>query len=165
MSEVARQYELVYIVNPDASEERLAALHGEVESIVSRFSGTLGPTENWGRRKLAYEIARHREGVYVIEALTGPGSMMRELDRRLRVVDDILRHLVIRIDDELQVAERAKARREAAAAKKQARQARRRATQTPEAGEGDAAGTPGAAANETPAGEVGEARNTGEAQS
>ena len=55
-----RQYELVYIVSPDASEQAIADLHTQVEQIVQRFNGTLDKTENWGRRKLAYEIGKAR---------------------------------------------------------------------------------------------------------
>ena len=69
-----RQYELVYIVSPDASEQAVADLHTQVEQIVQRFKGTLDKTENWGRRKLAYEIGHAREGTYVVETITGSGE-------------------------------------------------------------------------------------------
>ena len=83
----SRQYELVYIVTPDASEQEVADLHTQIEQIVQRFSGTFDKTENWGRRKLAYEIGHHREGTYVVETITGSGELMKEIDRRLRVID------------------------------------------------------------------------------
>ena len=101
-----RQYELVYIVSPDASEQDIADLHTQVEQIVQRFNATLDKTENWGRRKLAYEIGRAREGTYVVETITGSGELMKEIDRRLRVTDQVIRHLVVRVDEELRVAER-----------------------------------------------------------
>ena len=85
-----RQYELVYIVSPDASEQAIAELHTQVEQIVQRFNGTLDKTENWGRRKLAYEIGRAREGTYVVETISGSGELMKEIDRRLRVTDSII---------------------------------------------------------------------------
>ena len=66
-----RQYELVYIVSPDASEQAVAELHTQIEQIVQRFNGTLDKTENWGRRKLAYEIGHAREGTYVVETIAG----------------------------------------------------------------------------------------------
>jgi small subunit ribosomal protein S6 len=107
----SRQYELVYITSPDATEQQLADLHGQIEAIVSRFGGRIDNTENWGRRKLAYEIGRQKEGVYVLELITGPGEMVRELDRRLKVLDAILRHLVVRVDEELKVAEQTRTHR------------------------------------------------------
>jgi small subunit ribosomal protein S6 len=102
----SRQYELVYIVTPEASEQQVTDLHAQVEQIVQRFQGTLDKTENWGRRKLAYEIGHHREGTYVVETITGSGELMKEIDRRLRVTDQVIRHLVVRVDEELRVAER-----------------------------------------------------------
>jgi small subunit ribosomal protein S6 len=102
----ARQYELVYIITPEATDQEIADLHTQIEQIVQRFTGTLDKTENWGRKKLAYEIAHHREGTYVVETITGSGDLMKEIDRRLRVIDQVIRHLIVRVDDELRVAER-----------------------------------------------------------
>ena len=107
----ARQYELVYIALPDTTEEGLAELHTQIASIVERFGGSIERTEPWGRRKLAYEIGRQREGVYVLEVLNGPVTMTTELDRRLRVTDTVMRHLIVRVDEELAIAERSKTHR------------------------------------------------------
>lgn len=115
MSE-SRQYELVYIVAPETGEQELAELHAQIESIVSRFEGRIDNTEQWGRRKLAYEIGRHREGIYVLDLMTGPGDMIKEIDRRLKVIDHVIRHMVVRVDEEMRIAERRKAAREAAVA-------------------------------------------------
>ena len=121
MSQV-RQYELVYIVSPDASEQAVADLHTQIEQIVQRFGGTFDKTENWGRRKLAYEIGHHREGIYVVETITGSGELMKEIDRRLRVTDLVIRHLVVRVDEELKVADRTReARRSTQARRRTAR--------------------------------------------
>jgi small subunit ribosomal protein S6 len=101
-----RQYELVYIVSPDATEQQIADLHTQVEEITSRFSGKLEKSDNWGRRKLAYEIGPHKEGTYVLEVISGPGEMIKELDRRLRVSDQVIRHLTVRVDEDNRVIER-----------------------------------------------------------
>ena len=101
----SRQYELVYIVTPEATEQEVADLHTQIEQIIQRFTGTLDKTENWGRRKLAYEIGKHREGTYVVETITGSGELMKEIDRRLRVSDSVIRHLTVRVDEDLQRAE------------------------------------------------------------
>ena len=113
-----RQYELVYIVSPDASEQAIADLHTQVEQIVQRFHGTLDKTENWGRRKLAYEIGRAREGTYVVETISGSGELMKEIDRRLRVTDTIIRHLIVRVDEALRVAERLRSDRKSTQARR-----------------------------------------------
>jgi small subunit ribosomal protein S6 len=118
----SRQYELVYIVSPDGSETQVAELHTQIEQIVQRFQGTFDKTENWGRRKLAYEIGHHREGIYVVETITGSGELMKEIDRRLRVTDLVIRHLVVRVDEELKVADRTReARRSTQARRRTAR--------------------------------------------
>lgn len=108
-----KQYELVYIVAPEATEEQVADLHTQVETVVTRYQGTLDRTENWGRRRLAYTIGRHKEGIYVLEVLTGGGDLVKELDRRLKVLDIIVRHLIVRVDEDLRIAARAKATRQA----------------------------------------------------
>jgi small subunit ribosomal protein S6 len=134
----SRQYELVYVMTPDASDEQVAELHSQIEQIVQRFGGALDKTDNWGRRKLAYEIDHHREGIYVVETISGTGDLMKEIDRRLRVLDSVIRHLVVRVDEELRVADRTRAARKAT-------QARRRTARglppEPQPGEGRGDGT------------------------
>jgi len=109
----SRQYELVYVLAPETSEQAAAELHGQVEATVARFGGALEKTDNWGRRKLAYPIGPHREGIYVLDVVAGSGELMKELERRLRVNEQVVRYLVVRVDEELRAAERARARRKA----------------------------------------------------
>ena len=111
MSQI-RQYELIYIVASDATEQQITDLHTQVEEIVGRFSGKLDKTDNWGRRKLAYEIGPHKEGTYVLELITGTGELMKELDRRLKVIDQVVRHLIVRVDEEKKVVERTRTKRQ-----------------------------------------------------
>ena len=70
----ARTYELVYIVTPDATEEQIAAIHEQVEQTTKKMGGSLVKTDNWGRRKLAYAIQHHKEGVYILETIEGSGD-------------------------------------------------------------------------------------------
>ena len=113
-----RQYELVYIVSPETGEQETTDLHSQIEQIVQRFSGTIEKTDNWGRRKLAYEIGHHREGTYVVETIRGSGELMKEIDRRLRVTDAIIRHLIVRVDEDLRIAERQRDARKATQARR-----------------------------------------------
>jgi small subunit ribosomal protein S6 len=106
-----RKYELVYIVSPDATDDQVTDLHNQVDAIVQRLGGQFEKTENWGRRKLAYEIGRHKEGTYVLEAILGSGELMKEIDRRFKVTDLIIRHLIVRVDEEMAVVERKRATR------------------------------------------------------
>ena len=109
----SRQYELLYVVSPVVTEDGVTELHTRIEEIVQQLGGTIEKTDNWGRRRLAYEINRHREGTYVLELVNAPGSELSELDRRLRVMDELLRHSIVRVDEDLRKAARAKVRREA----------------------------------------------------
>jgi small subunit ribosomal protein S6 len=110
-----RKYELVYVVSPDASDDQVTDLQKQVEAIVQRLHGQIEKTDNappqWGRRKLAYEIGRHKEGIYVLNVINGSGELMKEIDRRLKVTDLVIRHLVVRVDEEQGVIERTRSRR------------------------------------------------------
>ena len=106
-----RKYELVYVVSPDATDAQVTDLHAQVEAIVQRIGGQIEKTDNWGRRKLAYEIGPHKEGTYVLELIEGTGELMKEIDRRFKVTDLIIRHLVVRIDEEQTVIDRTRTKR------------------------------------------------------
>ena len=106
-----RKYELVYLVSPDATDDQVTDLHAQVESIVQRMGGQIDKTDNWGRRKLAYEIGRHKEATYVLEVINGSGDLLKEIDRRLKVSELVIRHLVVRVDADQEVIERTRARR------------------------------------------------------
>ena len=107
-----RQYELVYILPPETPEQQVTELHEQLETIVTRLHGAIEKTENWGRKKLAYDIGHHKEGIYVLEVINGSGELMKELDRRLRVIDVVVRHMIVRADEERKVVERTRAKRQ-----------------------------------------------------
>ncbi|MGE3842274.1 MAG: 30S ribosomal protein S6 [Vicinamibacterales bacterium] len=106
-----RTYELIYILKPDSSEQQVAEIHTQVEAVVRKFAGTIQKTENWGRKRMAYDIGRHSEGIYVLELIDATGDIVKELDRRLKVSDTVIRHLVVRVDEDTRVAERRQAER------------------------------------------------------
>ena len=106
-----RKYELVYVVSPDASDDQVSELQTQVEGIVQRLNGQLEKTDNWGRRRLAYEIGRHKEGIYVLHVINGSGELMKEIDRRLKVFDNVIRHLVVRVDEHETVVDRHRSKR------------------------------------------------------
>jgi len=107
-----RQYELLYILPPDSTEQQVAELHEQIAAVVSRLNGQIEKTDNWGRRRLAYEIGPHKEGVYVLELINGSGDLMKEIDRRLRVLDQVVRHIIVRVDEEKQVVDRTRTKRQ-----------------------------------------------------
>jgi small subunit ribosomal protein S6 len=109
-----RQYELVYILPPETTEQQAADLHEQIEAIVARMRGAIEKSENWGRKKLAYDIGRHKEGVYVLEVINGSGELMKEIDRRMRVMEQVVRHMIVRVDEEKKVVDRTRTRRQSA---------------------------------------------------
>ena len=107
-----RQYELIYILPPETAEAQANEMHEQVAQIVTRLNGQIEKTENWGRRKLAYEIGHFKEGVYVLEVINGSGELMKELDRRLKVIDQVIRHMIVRVDEEKRVVDRTRTKRQ-----------------------------------------------------
>lgn len=114
----ARTYELIYILKPDATDQVVADIHTQVETVVQKFSGTIQKTENWGRKRLAYDIGRYSEGIYVLELIDAAGETIKELDRRLKVSDVVIRHLVVRVDEENRVVERRQTERKSERARR-----------------------------------------------
>ena len=106
-----RLYELVYTLPPDTAEQQVTELQSQVDAVVSRMHGQIANTENWGRKRLAYEIGHHKEGLYVLQVINGTGELMKELDRRLKVMDLVIRHMVVRVDEEKKVVERTQTKR------------------------------------------------------
>jgi small subunit ribosomal protein S6 len=116
-----RQYELVYIVPPETTEQQVAELHEQIGGIVTRLHGTIEKTDNWGRKKLAYDIGHHKEGVYVLEVINGSGELMKEIDRRLRVTDLVVRHMIVRVDEERKVIDRTRSKRQSESERRRVR--------------------------------------------
>src|SRR4026208_51062 len=106
-----RKYELVYGVSPDATDAQVADLQARVEQIAQRLGGKIDKTDNWGRRKLAYEIGRHKEGTYVLETIDGGGELMKEIDRRVKVSDLVIRRLSGRVDEDQAKIDRTRPKR------------------------------------------------------
>jgi small subunit ribosomal protein S6 len=134
-----RQYELVYILPADTTEQQVTELHGQIEAVVARLNGQIEKTDNWGRRRLAYEIAHQKEGVYVLEVINGSGELMKELDRRLRVMDLVIRHMVVRVDAEKKVVDRTRTKRQS---ESERRRVKRGLPPQRQPGEGRPAGEP-----------------------
>jgi small subunit ribosomal protein S6 len=113
-----RVYEVIFIVDPDTQEEEMTKLTGNLSGIITDQGGTVTRNEVLGRRQLAYRIGRKNEGVYVLFEVEGTGGEIAELERRMRVNDQIMRYMTVRVDEERQRAEKLKARRQRKAAKR-----------------------------------------------
>jgi small subunit ribosomal protein S6 len=113
-----RVYEVVFIVDPDTQEEEMTKLTTNLSGVITDQGGTVTRNEVLGRRHLAYRIGRKNEGVYVLFEVEGTGGEIAELERRMRVNDQIMRYMTVRVDEERQRAEKLKARRQRKAAKR-----------------------------------------------
>jgi len=95
---VRRDYELGFILSPEVSEEQTRAILDRVEQVVANHGGQIVRVNQWGRRRLGYPIERHRDGFYVfIDMILTPENVI-ELDRTLKVSEEVLRHLIKRRD-------------------------------------------------------------------
>ena len=93
MAKTNEKYELMYIINPDLSEEDTAAIADKFKALVEEH-GTLDEMELMGKRKLAYEINYHSEGYYVLVKFTSDPDFPKELDRILGITDGVIRSLI-----------------------------------------------------------------------
>jgi len=95
---VRRDYELGFILNPEVSEEQTRAILERIDQIVKNYDGQVVKVNQWGRRRMAYPIEHHRDGYYVfIDMILTPETVL-ELDRNLKVSEEVLRHIVKRRD-------------------------------------------------------------------
>ena len=106
-----RKYEIMFIVRPDVPEEELSKLISQMESVVSNSGGKVEKVDKMGRRRLAYRVKRQREGFYVLFTLEGSGDTVKEFERRLKVIDTVIKFLTVRMDDQLKRGEKKKALR------------------------------------------------------
>jgi small subunit ribosomal protein S6 len=115
-----RNYELVFIVDPDAADDEVMRLSEGVQKIITGQGGSIVKTEMMGKRQLAYEINHKKDGTYVLLEVEGSGKEIAEVERRMRVNDQILRYMTIRVDEDRRRAEKLKERRARKAAKQPA---------------------------------------------
>ncbi len=101
-----RDYELAFILNPEVNEEQTQAILGRVNQVVANYGGRIVKVNQWGRRRLAYPIERHRDGLYVFIDMILTPETVTELDRTLRVSEEVLRHMMKRRDPKVVQKER-----------------------------------------------------------
>jgi len=113
-----RIYEIMFIVRPDVPEEDLDKLIAQFEGIVTSTGGKVQKAEKWGRRRLAYEVKRCREGQYILFTIECDPPTVKEFERRLKVADPVVKFLTVRVDQELKRLAKVKKKRELRAARR-----------------------------------------------
>jgi len=128
-----RQYDLIFICRPDTPEADVDKIIATLDHAASEKGGKIEKTEKWGRKRMAYRVQRMREGYYVFMVVrSSHGEVVKELERRLKVADAVIKYLTVRVDEELKRQEKLKKHRE----KRAARRPRKSATAPPAAAAG-----------------------------
>jgi small subunit ribosomal protein S6 len=100
----AREYETIYILRPDVAREQAERVSNRVQEVVAREGGKLTCVETWGRRQLAYRVAKYRRGIYVYVKYVGVGDLVSEIERNLRMLDDVIKYQTVKVRDGVDLA-------------------------------------------------------------
>ena len=115
---MTRIYEELFIVKPDAPDEEVDAFVETIRTQLTTAGATVDKVDKWGKRRLAYRVDKYREGFYVLLQVTAAPDTVKELERRLRVADMLLKCITVRIDETLKRLEKRKKERDKRAAKR-----------------------------------------------
>jgi len=96
-----RVYEELFIVKPDAPEEEVDGFVEQIKQVISSGKGTVEKADKWGVRKLAYRVQKYNEGIYVLVQFSSSPELVREIERRMRVSDLVIKFITVRIDETL----------------------------------------------------------------
>jgi len=120
-----RNYEIMFIVNPNVAEDEIDKINAQIESIVTTGGGNVAKVEKMGKRRLAYPVEKFRDGFYVLLTITAGGDIIKETERRLRVMDPVIKYLTVRMDEDIRRQDKIKAHRAKRAARRSANSAGR----------------------------------------
>jgi small subunit ribosomal protein S6 len=133
-----RQYDLIFICRPDTPEADVDKVIATLEHAAAEKGGKIEAVNKWGRRRMAYRVQKLREGYYVYLVLkSSHGEVVKELERRLKVSDAVMKYLTVRVDEELKRQDKLKRHRERRAARRPRKAAM--ATPAPSPGSGEQA--------------------------
>lgn len=98
MNTTNRNYESLYIVDPMLTDEQVEAIAAKYSKLITDQGGEVQAAGRWDKRRLAYEVMGRREGIFILMYFTGDPAVSKELDRVQRISDDVLRHLITRVE-------------------------------------------------------------------
>jgi len=98
---LGREYETIYVMRPEVTRESAERIAKRVEEVVQRENGQLTRVENWGRRQMAFAVGKSRRAVYVYVRYVGGGRLVSELERNLRMLDDVMKYQTVRLRDDV----------------------------------------------------------------
>ncbi len=100
----AREYETIYVLRPDVPRDSQEKVAGRIGEVVGKVGGQLTQVETWGRRALAYPVDKYKRGVYVYLKYVGGGAVVNEIERNLRMLDDVLKYQTVKVRDDVDAA-------------------------------------------------------------
>ena len=100
----AREYETIYILRPDVEKAKAEQIIERLKEVISRLDGTLTKLDNWGKRKLAYPIEKNTRGIFVYLKYVGYNDVVAELERNLRLLDDVVRFQTVLLAEDVDPA-------------------------------------------------------------
>jgi small subunit ribosomal protein S6 len=113
-----RIYEELFIVKPDTAEEEVDGFIEGLKQLITTGKGVVDKVDKWGTRKLAYRISKYSEGIYVLVNFTAPAELVHEVERRMRVTDNVIKFITVRTDEKLKKIEKRKKARDKRAARR-----------------------------------------------
>ncbi len=114
-----RQYDVIFICQPDTPESEIDKIIATLETTATEKGAKVEKVDKWGRKRMAYRVKKLREGIYVYMVLkSGNGEVIKELERRLKVSDAVIKYMTVRTDEELKRQEKLKKHRDRRAARR-----------------------------------------------
>ncbi|MDP9113727.1 MAG: 30S ribosomal protein S6 [Acidobacteriota bacterium] len=117
-----RVYEELFILKPDTVEEEVDGFVEQIQHVITTGKGTVDKTDKWGVRKLAYRVQKYSEGLYVLIQFSSTPDLVKEVERRMRVADQVIKFITVRIDEKQKKIEKRKKARDKRAARRPAPQ-------------------------------------------
>jgi len=102
----SREYETIYILRPNTPNEGVAEVNARIRGVIEGMGGKVIKVDNWGKRRLAYEVAKERKGIYLYWLYLAQPGVVEETERNLRMLDSVIRYLTVKVDDNIDVTAR-----------------------------------------------------------
>ncbi len=102
----SREYETIYILRPNTPNEQVAEVNARIKGIIEGMGGKILKVDNWGKRRLAYEVAKERKGIYLYWLYLASPGVVEETERNLRMLDSVIRYLSVKVDENIDISAR-----------------------------------------------------------
>lgn len=102
----SREYETIYILRPNTPNEGVAEVNTRIKGVIEGMGGKIIKVDNWGKRRLAYEVAKERKGIYLYWLYLAQPGVVEETERNLRMLDSVIRYLTVKVDENIDVTAR-----------------------------------------------------------